>query len=75
MVTVRHHVDGVVADGEVFIFALGIVIMTDTEAVAWVNFEEVHLFVAGLARQIIYLMLVGWIGTPVAAGGEGLTNN
>ena len=67
--------DGVIPNGEVFVFSIFIVVMTDTEAICGGNFEIVHLFVEGFSRQVIHLMFVRRVRAPVAAGCESLADN
>lgn len=63
MVTVGHHMDAVVAQGKVFIFALIIIVVTDTETVVGVNLEVIHFLMVGLVRQIVHLVFVERVGS------------
>ncbi len=52
-----------------------VVITADTKAVTRVDLEVIHFLVKSFAWQIIHFVLVRWIGTPVTAGGECLTDD
>ena len=67
MITPRHHMDAIVAHGEIFLFAFLIIIVANAKAVAGADLKKIHFFVVGFARQIVHLVFVGWKGTPVAA--------
>src|SRR5574342_507125 len=75
MVPARHHVDAVIAHGEIFLFAFFVVIMANAKSIVRADLEEIHLLMICLTRQVIYLMLVRRIRAPVAAWRERLTND
>jgi hypothetical protein len=49
--------------------------VADAKSLAGADLEVVHFLVVGLARQVIDLVLVRRISTPVTARGEGLADN
>src|SRR3972149_2986093 len=75
MIAARHHVDAIVAYSEVFLLAFLVVIMANAKPVGRIDLEIIHLFVIRLARQVIHLVFVRRISTPVAAGGKRLADD
>jgi hypothetical protein len=70
MVSTRHHVNTVIADGEILVFAFLVVLMADPKAIVRTDFEKIHFLMIRLTRQIIHLMFVRWVRAPVPARRE-----
>jgi len=75
MISLGHHVDAVIAHGEIFFVAIFVVVVANAKTIVRVDLEEIHLLVIRLAQQIIHLMFEWRIRAPVATRCERLTDD